>query len=160
MSTLQALYGQNGQTLAITLASLASTAQRQSSVVDNSSDLFLDVLLSITMRSAGASTSTTGAVNLYAFGTVDGGSNYSEGAGASDAAITLTSPPNVRLIGIVNVVANSTNYRAGPFPIAAAFGGVMPQKWGIIAENKSGATLDGSAGNFNVTYQGVKAQSV
>lgn len=90
---------------------------------------------------------------VYAYGTADGGSNYSEGATGSDAGITLTSPPNVKLIGIINVVANSTTYKSGPFSVAQAFGGVLPEKWGIIVENKTAATLDASVGS--AIYQGV-----
>ena len=90
---------------------------------------------------------------LYAYGTVDGGTTYTEGATGSDAAITLTSPTNARIIGIINIVANSTTYTGGPFSVAAAFGGTLPQKWGIIVLNSSGGTFDASTAS--VEYQGV-----
>lgn len=159
-STIKSLYGVQNTTMSLTLASLGSTSQRASSAVDNSTDLFLDALVFLTLRSNASGTSTTGAARVYAYGSTDGGANYTEGASGTDAAITLTSPPNARLIGLVNMVANGVTYKGGPFSVGAAFGGVLPQKWGIIVENVSGAVFDGSAGNFNVNYQGVQAQSV
>jgi hypothetical protein len=86
---------------------------------------------------------------------VDGGTTYSDSVGASDAGATLTSPPNLRLIGFINVVANSITYNAGPFSVAAAFGGVLPDHWSIVVQNQSGATLDASVGS--AWYQGVYA---
>lgn len=149
-------FGTSNQSITCTITSLTNNSQRQSTAIDNSTNLYLDALVFLTIKSAAASTSASGYCNVYAYGTVDGGSNYSDGASGTDGSITLTSPPNVRLVGTVNVVANSTTYKAGPFSIAAAFGGIMPEKWGIIVENKTGATLDASVGS--AIYQGVYAQ--
>lgn len=153
-------FGANGQTITITVASLANNSARQCTVIDNSTNVFLDALVQLKLKTAAASTSATGYVNVYAFGTVDGGTTYTENAGATDAAITLTSPPNAVLIGRINCVANATTYYSSPMSVAAAFGGVLPEKWGIIVENKTGATLDATAGNHAVKYQGVLNQSV
>lgn len=156
MSDIKQKFGTSNQSITCTITSLANNGQRQSTVVDNSSNVFEDALVFVTVKSAAASTSSTGYVVVYAYGTVDGGSNYTEGASGSDGSITLTAPPNVRQIGAINVVANSTTYKGGPFSVAAAFGGVLPEKWGIIVENKSGATLDASVGS--AIYQGVYSQ--
>jgi len=109
-------------------------------------------------KSAGSATSATGSVNVYAYGTADGGTTYSDGASGTDGSITLTNPPNMKLIGVINVVANSTTYIGGPWSVAAAFGGIIPDHWGIVVENKSGATLDGSVGSS--FYQGIQQQGV
>ena len=159
-TTIKSLYGTSNQTITITLASLTNNSARQCTVVDNSTNLFLDALVQLTVKTGASGVGSTGSLNVYAFGTTDGGTTYSDGAGATDAAITLTSPPNMRIIGVINAVANATSYKAGPFSVAAAFGGVLPQKWGIVVENKTGATLDATAGNFVVDYQGVQAQNV
>lgn len=158
MSDFKSKYGTNGQAITITITSLANNGQRESTAVDNSSNLYLDALVSVKVKSAAASTSPTGYVNVYAYATTDGGTTYGGGATGSNAAITLTAPPNLRLIGVINVVANSTTYTSDPFSVAAAYGGVLPEKWGIVIENKSGATLDGSVGS--AWYQGVLQQSV
>lgn len=159
MSTIKPLYGSSGQTITCTLASLTTGSARSAAAVDNSSNLFLDALVQIQIKSGGSGTASTGYVNVYAYGTVDGGTTYAEGAG-TDASITLTSPTNVKLIGRLNVVANSTTYKSEPFSVAAAFGGVLPDHWGIIIENQSGGTLDSTEGNHLKLYQGIQVQSV
>lgn len=158
MSDFKSKYGANGQAITVTFTSLANNGARQSTPVDNSSNLYLDALVSVKVKSAGSSTSAAGYVNVYAYGTTDGGTTYGGVTGTTDGAVTLTSPPNVRLIGVINVVANSTTYESGPFSVASAFGGVLPEKWGIVIENKSGATLDASIGS--AWYQGIQQQSV
>jgi hypothetical protein len=154
MATVSTLYGTNNQAISCTITSLANNGQRGSASVDNTSNKFLDVLVQVKVKSAAASTSTLGTVNVYAYGTADGGSDYTDGVGGTDAGVTLTNPPNVRIIGVINVVANSTTYVGGPFSVAAAFGGILPDHWGIVVENKSAATLDGSVGS--AWYQGIQ----
>ncbi len=158
-STIELLYGTNGQTITCTLASLASAAARAATAIDNSSNLFEDLLVQLTSKSGASGTSATGVVNIYATGTTDGGTTYGEGATGTDAAITLTSPPNVYLIGTVNMVANATTYKSTPFSVAKAFYGVIPQKIVIIVQNLSGHALDTTAGNFLLQYQGVQHQA-
>lgn len=159
MSVIKQLYGTNGQTMTCTLASLTNNSCRGAAAVDNTSDLFYDVLVQLKIKSGAASTSSTGYVNIYAYGTTDGGTSYPEGAG-TDTGLTLTSPTNLRLIGILNVVANATTYISEPMSVAAAFNGVMPDHWGIAVENKTGGTLDSTEGNHAKLYQGVKQQVV
>jgi hypothetical protein len=148
-------YGTNNQTITITLASLASSAQRQSTVVSNTTNLFIDALVQLTIKTGASGVAATGIVNVYAFGTSDGGTTYGENAGSTDAAITLTVPPNLKLIGTINAVANATVYKSNPLSVSAAFNGRLPASWGIVVENKTSATFDTTAGNFKVAYQGV-----
>lgn len=157
-TTIEAKYGTNNQAITCTFTSLANAGARASTAIDNTSNLFLDALVFIKIKSNASGTAATGQVNVYAYGTADGGTTYSESATGTDAGITLTSPPNVRIIGVVNVVANATTYNAGPFSVASAFNGVLPDHWGIIVQNSSGATLDASVGSS--WYQGVEAQTV
>jgi hypothetical protein len=114
----------------------------------------------INIKTNAAGTSTVGFVNIYAYGTSDGGTNFSDGATGTDGTITLTSPPNMRLIGVLNTTANAVTYKGGPFSVAQAFGGVLPALWGIVIENKSGAALDATEANHLKIYQGLLAQSV
>jgi hypothetical protein len=156
MSNIQTAYGSAGQAITCTLTSLANNGARQSTAIDNTSNLYLDALVFLTIKSNSASVSSTGSVAVYAYGTVDG-SSYSDGASGSDGSITLTVPPNMRLIGVINMVADSTTYYGGPFSVAAAFGGVLPEKWGIVVVNSSGAAFDASTASAE--YQGVYATS-
>ena len=160
MATLQSKYGTEKQSITITLTSFTTNTFNSSTAVDNTTNLFLDVLVQLQVKSAAAATSSTGYVNVYAYGTVDAADNlYPDGlSGTAATGVTLTSPPNLRLIGTINVVANSTTYVSEPFSVAAAFGGVLPEKWGIVVENQSGATLDATTGA--AYYQGIEGQSV
>lgn len=160
MSDIKQRFGTTNQTITLTIASLANNGQRESTVIDNTTNLFLDALVQLKIKSPAASTSSTGYVNVYAYGTSDDGTNYGDGATGTDAAITLTSPPNLRLIGVINIVANATTYKSNPMSVAAAFGGILPAKWGIVIENKTGGTLDATGGNHAAFYQGVLAQVV
>ncbi len=150
MSDIKSAFGSNNQSITCTVTSLANNGQRQSTVLDNSSNKFLDALLQLTIKTNSSGTSATGYVAVYLYSTADGGTTYSDGATGTDGTITLTVPPNMRLIGILNCVANSTTYK-GVFQVAA--GGQLPEKWGIVVENKTGATLDASVGA--AVYQGL-----
>jgi len=153
-------YGTSNQTITLTIASLGNGSARESTVVDNSTLVCLDALVQLKVKSNASGTSSTGVVNVYAYSSSDGGTTYTENATGSDAAITLTTPTNAVQVGIVNVVANATTYKSSPFSIAQAFGGILPQRWGIIIENKSGAALDATGGSHAAFYQGVFAQTV
>lgn len=160
-STVKPLYGTNNQAITITLASLASsaTAARASTVVDNTTSLYEDALLFVKLTTAGAGTSATGYANIYVYATVDNGTTYSENATGSDAALTLVSPTNLTLVAQVNLVANAVTYRAGPFSVCRMAGwDRLPQKWGVVVANVSGATLNATAGNHAITYQGINGQ--
>jgi len=158
MGDIKQKFGTNNQAITVTLASLANNGQREGTAIDNSTNCYLDALVGGKIKSGASGTSSTGTINVYATGTTDGGTTYSDGATGSDAGITLTSPPNAKLIGIINVVANATTYKFGPFSVAAAFNNILPEKWGLIFENKTGGTLDSTGGNHAVTYQGVMNQ--
>lgn len=164
-STIKTQYGTAAQAITITLGDnsngLANNAARESNVVDNSSNLFLDALVMLKTKTGASGVNAAGTILVYAWGTVDPATPlYPDTVTGSDAAITLTSPPNVRLIGVVNAVANATVYKGGPFSVAQAFGGNLPTKWGIIIVNNTGAALDINAASHLMEYQGILAQNV
>lgn len=156
---IKSKYGTSNQAITVTLASLADGSARESTSVSNATNLYLDALVQLVIESASAGVSSTGFVAVYAYGTADGGTTFSDSATGTDAAITLTSPPNAVRIGICNVVAISTTYECAPMSVAAAFGGVLPDEWGIIVENNSGAALGATEANHKKFYQGVFAQN-
>jgi hypothetical protein len=157
-STIKSAYGANNQTITCTITSLTNTSQRQSTAIDNTTNLFLDALVQVKIKTNASSTSATGFVVVYAYGTADGGSDYGDTVTGSDGSVTLTIPPNLRVVGIINAVANSTTYVLNPVSIASVFGGKLPDHWGIVVENQTGATLDASVGSS--WYQGIQAQIV
>lgn len=154
MATVSISYAANSN-FTLTLASLGNGSSRQSTEITNSSN-YLDALVMLKVKT-GASTSGDKAVYVYAGGSVDDGTTRTDGAGASDAAITLPSPENVRLIGVVNTPSSATTYYGGPFSVAAAFGGILPERWFIVVKNATGASLDSTEGNHGYIYQPVQA---
>jgi hypothetical protein len=157
---IELLYGTNNQAITITLGSLANNAARASTAIDNTTNDYEEIEVQFSLKSNAAGTSATGFCNIYATGTTDGGTTYGEGATGTDAAITLTSPPNVKIIGQINMVANATTYKSTPFLVSQGFppSGVIPDHVVLIVENKSGAALDATEGNHTKTYQGVLRQ--
>ena len=156
MANIKRAFGTNGQAITITLASLTTTSARASTAIDNTTNLYLDALVQVQTKT-GTGPAVPNLINVYAYATVDGGTTYSDGATGTDAAITLTVPPNAVLIGSLNVPTASTSYKSGPMSVAAAFGGILPAKWGIIIENQSGTTLSATGGDHVVQYHGVYA---
>ena len=158
-------YGTNNQTITITLANnsvgLASSTSgvgRASTAVDNTTNQFVDALVTAKLKTAAGGVSGSGYATVYAYGTTDGGASYTEGATGTDAGLTLTQPANARAIAVINLVGLATTYIAGPFSVAKAFDGILPDHWGIIVVNSSGAALDAVAASHSITYQGVEGQ--
>ena len=109
-------------TFTCTLASLANSTAgvgRQSTVIDNSANLFMDAIVTIKIKTGASGTAANGFISVYAFGTTDGGTTYTDGFGASDAAATVSA---ARLIGTFPAVANATTYISQQMSVAAAFG--------------------------------------
>ncbi len=160
MADIKSKYGTSNQAITITLTSLADDGVRASTAVDNSSNLFLDALVQLKIH-----TGNVGApagdknVLVYAYGTADGGTTYSGGATGTDAAYSGVAGQlitNCPLLGIVSVDAQNETFESDVFSVASAFGGVMPDHWGIIVKNQVGQTL----GTSSAHYQGVLAESV
>src|SRR4029077_7688738 len=150
-------YGTNGQAITCTLNTLASSTVfvgRGSLVVDNTTNLFQDALVVLKIHTAGTLVAPS-YVTVYAYGTVDGGTTYTDTALGTDAGVTLTNPPNARVIGIISAPTTAVTYIGGPWSVAAAFGGVLPAHWGVFVVNITGAAFDTTEGNFSKTYQGV-----
>ena len=158
-ATIKQLYGTSNQALTITLASLASASSRQSTAVDNTTNLFMDAKVSVKIKTNASGVSATGSVNVFVAATADGGTTYSGGCGASDAAFAGNKDSLIYL-GSIPAIAVATTY-VGIFNLSRAFGfGGIPSNWVIVIDNESGAALDATAGNHAVLYQGIQAQTV
>ena len=154
---------QSIQSMTVTnLHSLASstTAGWQSDVVDNTSNLFLDALVMAVLDFAASAPANSRAALIYAYGGLESGT-YTNPASGSEGTITLVditaNAQNVRFLGSVAYTTTGEVAEAGPFSVAAAFGGVLPPFWGLVIMNHSGAALAGS-GN-TVKYRGVYSTS-
>jgi len=159
-TTNKALYGASGQVITITLASLGNAVLQQSTAVDNTTNLFLDALVSVKIKAGASGVSATGTINVYAYGTVDGGTTYTANCTGSDGTLSpAVTPNNLRLIGVINLNATAASDIGGPFSVVAVLLKKIPAKWGIVIENKSGSVLDTTPANHSVTYQGIQTQA-
>ena len=153
-------YGSTAQAIAITLNSLASsaTAGRESTAIDNTSNRFLDALVQVKINFPNSAPANDKAIYVYAYGTADTTTpSYSAGVTGSDAAYTMDDPTVLRLIDVVPIPTQNKVYTSQPVSVAAAFGGVLPPKWGIMVRNYAGQTL--AASGNSAWYQGVLARS-
>ena len=162
MTTSTISYG-TSTALTMTPASLASDtnliAGRQSTVIDNTSDLAIDALVGGKVTT-GTGPTTAKQIEVWAFGSYDG-TTYGAGAGATDANFSPTGEKTLMsLLTIIPTDATSDHtYEWGPFSVAQAFGGVMPKKWGIFIVHNTGVALNATAGNHEVKYTPVKYAS-
>jgi hypothetical protein len=157
MSDVKLAY-QAEQTMTVTnLHSLASsaTAGWQSAVVDNTSNLFLDALLQVVLDFANTAPANSKAAYVFVYGGLD--AVYSNPASGSEGAITLldvtANAQNLKIVGMIPYTTQDEVAESSLFSVAAAFGGVLPPKWGVVIINHSGAAL--AASGNTVKYRGV-----
>ena len=132
-TTFKPLYGTAGSTLTITLNALGNGASNQSDAVDNSVPLYLDVALMVKVATTATAVSSSGTVELYGFGAIGGTFRTDTAAAVAGSA----GVGNARLIGILQANSGNTTYAGGPWSVGAAFGGIMPTSWGVIAINRT-----------------------
>jgi hypothetical protein len=112
---IKARYGTSNQAITITINSLASsaTAGRASTAVDNSSNLFLDALVTVKISFPNLAVANDQAVYVYAYGTSDGGTTYTGAITGTDAAYTMDDPTVLRLIGVIPIPTLNKAYVGG-----------------------------------------------
>lgn len=158
MTTSNELLNNNNAITATGLASLASGSTYALAAVDNTTNQDFDAALQVKLKSGASGVTSTGTAIIYAIGSADGGTTWPEGYAGSAGALTLTSPTNLRIIGILNMVANATSYTSNPVSVAAAFG-YLPGKWAIAIGNSTGGAFDSTGGNFSVIYERIRVAS-
>lgn len=163
-----------GGTAAITisLVNLAAYASRESTVVDNTSNLYLDAAVMFSIQFAAApsgsiwTTLNTALLTTYAFP-----------ATGTDAAITIPdigafggevmgqqhSNTDLIVFGKINcpqAVTTTGTVTANFGSVAAALGGNLTPKWGPVVTNGTGQAFGATTANINVWYDGIFATSV
>lgn len=158
--------------LTIDLASLANDstnflAGRESTAVDNTTNLDLDHLLSGKIR-AGTSPTANNRIEVWVYApiSVSGGTpTYPDVFDGTDSAETATSR-NVLFSALrlaCTIIVDATtgrDYFIPPTSIASLFGGQLPTHWGVFVVNGSGVALDSTGGNHVLHYLRVQAQTV
>lgn len=138
------------------LQSLAAAAAWQSDVVNNSANLYLDELVELEIHMGTGTSGADKGLTVYAYASIDAATTYTESASGSEGSYTMATDRQLRPIGFIPATVTSATLKAGPFSVAAAFGGVLPERWGIVVYNNTGIAL--STGNV-IKHQGVYATS-
>ena len=150
--------------ITITLDALGNGSSRQSAAYDNSTNLYDDVLVGVTIvtPASGTLAATAPNVTVYVSALMDG-THYTDGCTGSDAAFTPPGqinsvPASVVGVGTASQVLSVALTAYGlPFSVAALFGGVLPQKFVVWATNNLGVSL--GTGNA-VTAVGIEWTAV
>lgn len=156
--------------LTITLASLATStsrlAGRESTAVDNTTNLDLDHLLSGKIRS-GTSPTNAKSIEVWAYAPItiaSGTPVYPDVIDGTDSDETLTSEnvKNSMLRLVWSTATDNTSdrdYFIPPTSIAACFG-ELPPRWGIFVTHDTGVALNATGGNHALHYHRIQRQSV
>lgn len=147
--------------LTITLASLATSstlvAGRESTAVDNSTNLYLDYLLSGFITTG--TSPTAGRIEVWVVPETDD-STWKQVAGTGDAAVTFNSVDIKAACGelAATMITDATSNRTYSFrkiSVASLFGGhVCPRKFVVVVLHSTVVALNATAGNHQITVQG------
>jgi len=163
MSTTEQKYGTIEQALTITIDSLAHGGVRESTLVDNKTNRFVEVLISGTLEAL-ASVGVDSYARIFAYGRTGSGLFTGSATGADAAYGAAAGQPgikNLKYLGTAFVNAATTeSFEWGPFSLKNAFGAI-PDEWGVVLEwNDSGASIALHTSGNVVNYQGIKYESV
>ncbi len=164
MATTTVNYSSN-TTITMDLANLASSstflAGRESSQIDNTTNKYMDVMVS--GQISVGTTPTAGQIMVYVWGADTSlATTALDVLDGTDSAETLTNTgilANLRVGAVLPVLATTSDiaYLVLPFSVAALFGGLMPKFWGLFVAHNTVAALRNTAVNTNsLEYVGVK----
>lgn len=140
-----------------TLASLADNAARECTAVDNGTNKYLDAIVYLACKLQTGTPANEKFIAVWFYGSEDG-TNYTDNASGSDAALTMRASTNLRGPHIIAAPdSGGLTYKTVIGSVAAFFGGVLPRKWGFVVENQTGVTLSATEGDHAKTYTGVYA---
>ncbi len=140
--------------LTMTLASLADQAGRQSTMIDNGTVRYQELLIYLKCKMGSSAPNANSIIEVYLLrGDKDAGTEHlSDGAGASDAALT---PLNAQIIGALR-------NKASPAIGDVLYGEFLVHrpgpKWGIAVVNRTGQAFDGTGSNHWARYVGVNPE--
>jgi len=146
--------------ITITIASLATDTNlltgRESTALDNSSNLYLDYLVSGKITT-GTSPTNARSIQVFAVGSWDG-TTWPDVFDGTDSAETITSANHKNSICrfIAEMATDATSdrvYHFGPVSLASAFGGVMPVKVVFFVVHNTAVNLNSTAGNHQIRIQ-------
>ncbi len=138
--------------LTITLASLATSTVgvgRQSTIVDNTTNLYMDILVYVKIE-LGTSPVGDKSVQVYIILDDNHATNHrSDGAGASDAGLTIL---NATLIDVMRDLSSPST---GDILYGEFLVNRPGPKWGIAITHDTGVNLDSTGSNHWVRFVGI-----
>lgn len=166
MATSTVNYSSN-QTITIDLKSLGTSstflAGQESNQIDNTSDKYMDCLVSgtVSVGSTGMTANTSIFVYVWGADTSLATTPLNDLVGTDGpAALSNAGILTALRLGAsvyVPVTTNNFTYIVLPFSVASLFGGVMPKFWGLYVAHNTGASLYNNAVNTNpFKYVGIK----
>lgn len=154
MADVKIAYG-SSSAMTITLASLATSstrvAGRESTAVDNTTNKYLDYLVSGKVTT-GTSPTDAKQIDVWVYASYNDTPLYPDVFDGTDSDETATST-GVLAGGLVLAASISTNntsdrtYWVNPFSVAALFGGQMPKYFGIFVTHDTGVNLNSTSSN-------------
>ena len=154
-----------GAAYTITLNSLGSGAYVTGAEIDNTTNLYLDVLLSGAIKT-GATAVAGEVIEIFVSGQYDTGTGSDWGGGlgtnfnptlgeADETEGTGIVLVNTQRVGTITVGAINALHHFGPWGIARRFGGWLPPAWNVIVK---WAGTDPLGTGHSIGYQGMKTE--
>jgi hypothetical protein len=136
-------------------ASTTFVAGRQCAVIDNTTNKYIDAILSGKFK-ANNTAPTAGQILVWVGELLDD-TNYPDTFGAADAAVTVTSADirNAALKLAMAITTDATANRIYPFDgvsVASLFGGILPPKWFVWVTHNMVQALNATANNGGQCY--------
>ena len=147
----------------ITLASLATSSTflvgRESTVIDNSSNKYIDYRLTCTKITTGTTPTVDKDIRVYAHGTMDDTPTYLDVLTGADAGATITNAyildSGLTLIGATsNSATSNVGYPIKLLTVAEAFG-VCPLKFGLFVAHNTAVNLNSTGSNHVLSHKGI-----
>lgn len=165
MATATINYSSN-TTITMDLANLGTSstfvAGRESSQIDNTTNKYVDAIVSGTI-SVGTTPTANTTIAVYVWGADTSlATTAIDVLDGTDSAETLTNTGvlNALKFGAAVAVPAATSdvaYPILPFSVAARFGGVMPKFWGLFVAHNTAVNLRNTAVNTNsLEFVGIK----
>ena len=147
MADLKIKYGSATALTVTGLNSLASTGYATSDAINNTTNLFVDILVELT--AANIVEAGNFQLAVYAISSLDG-TNYSDNQSGNQ-------PYAFKYVGVLPV--NGTGpWRSAAMSLAAAFNGTLPPYVKLVVYNNAGISL--AASGNSIQYVGITHQSV
>lgn len=156
MATVKIAYAASATVFGSTdLDSLASSstwvAGRESNVIDNTSNLYVDALLSGRFK-ANNTAPTAGQIQVWVGAILNDTPTYPDVFDGTGSAETVTSADIRNSImrcaaAITTDTTSNRIYEFAPVSVASLFGGIMPNKWWVFVTHSMVQALNATASN-------------